>query len=67
MRLQRLDRGDRLTVSDDGAEFPNGFDLGAPSLSMGLQLALGLAQQLGGVLRASTANGASMSAELVRL
>ncbi len=60
--------GALLTVQDDGAGLAPGFELGASS-SMGLQLAASLARQLGGELRAHTAerNGSTLSALLTRL
>jgi PAS domain S-box-containing protein len=55
-----------LQVADDGVGLPAGFDLDR-SLPMGLQLAISLAGQLGGVLRARTVNGAVFSAGLPHL
>ncbi|GCL65516.1 PAS domain S-box protein [Pseudaquabacterium pictum] len=67
VRLSREADGDHLTVSDNGVGLPTGFNSAAQSTSMGLQLADGLAHQLGGQLRAHTANGAVLSARLSRL
>lgn len=65
--LVRQTDGDQLTVSDNGVGLPTGFDSAAQSSSMGLQLADGLARQLGGELRARTDGGAVLSARLSRL
>ncbi len=55
-----------LSVVDDGAGLPAGFDISATA-SMGLQLASSLAQQLGGRLEAASAQGARFSTALPRL
>jgi len=67
VQLCREADGDHLTVSDNGVGLPAVFDSAAQSTSMGLQLADGLARQLGGRLRARTEGGAVLSARLARL
>ena len=63
----RHENGDLLTVEDNGVGFPAGFDPNETTATMGLQLASGLARQLGGRLTAATASGAVVSALLRRL
>jgi len=65
--LVRRADGDLLTVADDGIGFATGFDPGAQTVSMGFQLACGLARQLGGELQARSEGGAVLSAVLTRL
>jgi PAS domain S-box-containing protein len=65
--LVRQAEGDLLTVADNGVGFAEGFESSAQTSSMGLQLADGLARQLGGELQARTESGAVMSALLARL
>ena len=65
--LSRHVDGDLLTVSDNGVGLPENFEVAAHSTSMGLQLAHGLARQLGGELRARSDSGTVMSAHLSRL
>jgi PAS domain S-box-containing protein len=65
--LERQVDGDLLTVSDDGVGLPAGFISASASTSMGLQLADGLAHQLGGELRAHNDGGAVLRARLSRL
>ena len=67
VRLVRQKDGDLLTVSDDGIGFPAGFDPHTQTVSMGFQLANGLARQLGGELEARSDGGAVLSAVLTRL
>ena len=67
VRLTRQADGDLLIVADNGVGFAPGFELGAQRVSMGLQLACGLARQLGGELLAHTQDGASTQALLTRL
>jgi PAS domain S-box-containing protein len=65
--LERHVDGYHLTVSDNGVGLPEGFVSASSSTSMGLQLADGLARQLGGELRAHNNGGAVLSARLSRL
>jgi two-component sensor histidine kinase len=65
--LERREDGDHLSVSDTGVGLPAGFESPTQSTSMGLQVADGLARQLGGELRARTEGGAVLSARLARL
>lgn len=57
VRIVRQGAGFRLTVSDDGVGLPQPFDP-ATARSIGLQLAEGLARQLGGELRFGDGPGA---------
>ena len=67
VRLTRTPDGPQLVVQDDGIGLPDGFSLNALGASMGLQLAISLAQQLGGDLQAEPEFGAHFSATLARL
>ena len=67
VRLAHQADGDLLTVADDGVGFAPGFELGAERVSMGLQLASGLARQLGGELFTRTQGGANTGALLTQL
>ncbi len=68
VRVQLLRQGEtvRLTVRDDGIGLAPGFDL-SRATTMGLQLALTLALQLGGQLEARSDGGAVFSVVLTRL
>ena len=63
LTVRRADRGLHLTLRDDGVGFHAGFTLEA-STSMGLQLAISLAAQLGGKLTALNDNGAVFTTEM---
>ncbi len=65
--IARQSDGDLLTVADDGVGFATDFDPNAISKTMGLQLAGGLARQLGGAVQARCDGGAVFSALLKRL
>lgn len=65
--LTRQPDGDLLTIADNGIGFADGFETAMQTQSMGLQLADGLARQLGGQLQARTEGGAVMCALLSRL
>jgi len=58
--------GARLRVADDGPGLPEGLALDRPR-SLGLQLAVSLARQLGGELRLGDGPGAVFVADLPRL
>jgi two-component sensor histidine kinase len=62
--LVRQADGDMFTVADNGVGFDDGFDPEGRSTSMGLQLATGLARQLGGELSFRSEGGAVVSALL---
>jgi PAS domain S-box-containing protein len=66
VRLQQRDATPWLTVSDDGVGLRTGFNL-ATTTSMGLQLAMALAAQLGGALEARNDGGAVFGSALPRL
>lgn len=68
VRLVRQPEGLQLQVSDDGSGLPGGFSLVQPR-SLGLQLAVSLARQLGGELTHATGadGGALFAAGLPRL
>lgn len=63
LQVKRTARSLRLSVSDDGAGLPEGFTLDRDA-SMGLQLAISLAAQLGGQLQARNDGGAVFSADI---
>jgi PAS domain S-box-containing protein len=63
LTVDRADVGLQLTLRDDGTGFPAGFALGADA-SMGLQLAMSLAAQLGGTLTAHSAEGAVFTTKM---
>lgn len=65
--LKATDQGALLSVADDGGGLAPDFSLSAQTSSLGLQLASGLARQLGGELQAHSDNGARFSAVLPRL
>ena len=65
--LAREANAEVLTVADDGVGLPPDFVSAARSTTMGLQLADGLARQLGGELLGRTELGAVLSARLTRL
>jgi two-component sensor histidine kinase len=66
IRLQPQADGVLLTVADDGVGLPSGLELPAAG-SMGFQLAVNLARQLGGELQAQPGHGATFQALLTRL
>ena len=67
VQLQRCAGGAQLVVQDNGCGLPAGYALGQPGASMGLQLAISLAQQLGGELRLEPHAGARFTALVTRL
>ncbi len=66
VELKRRGTTPWLTISDDGVGLCSGFQLAGGS-TMGLQLAISLARQLGGELEAHNDGGAVFSAGLSRL
>jgi len=56
----------RLTITDNGIGLPAGFEPDKGN-SMGLKLAISLAQQLGGKLEFVSENGCRMQTDLTRL
>ena len=64
LALEPADKGLRLTLRDNGAGLPDGFDLDLDA-SMGLQLASSLAAQLGGRLSAHNDGGSVFIAEML--
>ena len=63
LSVTSADKGLRLTLRDNGTGLPDGFDLDRDA-SMGLQLASGLAAQLGGKLSAHNDGGSVFIAEM---
>jgi two-component sensor histidine kinase len=57
VRLQRLEDSFELTIADNGAGLPEGFDI-AKSTSLGLRIATTLARQLGGAFEMYDDHGA---------
>jgi two-component sensor histidine kinase len=66
VRLSRSASGPSLRVADSGRGLPDGFSLDSPR-TLGLQLAVSLARQLGGELRVEPGTGACFVATLPRL
>jgi PAS domain S-box-containing protein len=66
VRLRREGAAALLTVQDDGIGLPEGFEINGAA-GMGLQLAAGLASQLGGRLQARHEGGAVFEALLTRM
>ncbi len=64
--VRRIEGAVRLTITDDGIGLPAGFEPGKGN-SMGLKLAISLAQQLGGKLEFTSENGCRMQTDLTRL
>lgn len=66
LKVERTERGLRLTLRDEGVGLAEGFSLETDT-SLGLQLACSLAAQLGGELMAHNDGGAVFTAELTAL
>jgi two-component sensor histidine kinase len=66
VRLCRSASGPSLRVADSGRGLPDGFSLASPR-TLGLQLAVSLARQLGGELGVEPGPGACFVATLPRL
>lgn len=66
IEVHRKESGTHITVKDDGVGLPPDFDPTA-SPSMGLQVAAGLARQLGGKLAFTSENGCCVRAVLERI
>jgi PAS domain S-box-containing protein len=64
--VRRIEGAVRLAITDDGIGLPAGFEAGKGN-SMGLKLAISLAQQLGGKLEFVSENGCRMQTDLTRL
>jgi PAS domain S-box-containing protein len=64
--VRRIEGAVRLKITDDGIGLPAGFEPGKGN-SMGLKLAISLAQQLGGKLEFISENGCRMQTDLTRL
>jgi two-component sensor histidine kinase len=64
--VRRIEGAVRLTITDNGIGLPAGFEPDKGN-SMGLKLAISLAQQLGGKLEFVSENGCRMQTDLTRL